>query len=440
MAQMSRQSSSKSISNSESTTLFSSLVLAACQEGVQDEKCVVAQFRTTIEQRASFAKHLSTCTRDRIAIEWVIDIADETNGWFYGTAYHYDDITQMLHVMVPDKQNPSFDGNVLLDYRSVHLIECVDGRTDALFNKIVRESVVRVKWEVDWFEEDAPGGSFAVGASNQGGKWIQSCARYYLRIANQVLVEDDAISPSTITSKGFVMLTADTNLKLKCCLKGKGQDDFDRLVTDGSVVSTTEVLEGAKRSLLETEKQSLEMSRRSSDIGGNGDREETVSVRKLADMSRRLKGCVSDLLDEREKMTIDRSKMSQMFQSFTINGDLDAGLSLLADAEKVALKDNKKKNIETSDIIYDGDKGDVDGIGIDDAEARAEDTWLLMQKLDKSAVKLLRLGGDSGTRAAGELEFLRRSQRKMKKEIEEKDREIQSLYASRKNSSNRQAI
>jgi len=41
------------------------------------------------------------------------DIADESNGWFYGTAYHFDDTTNMVHVMVPDKHNPSFDGHVM---------------------------------------------------------------------------------------------------------------------------------------------------------------------------------------------------------------------------------------------------------------------------------------------------------------------------------------
>ena len=46
----------------------------------------------------------------------VIDVDDvyndESNGWFYATAYHYNDQTQMLHVMVPDKENPTFDGKV----------------------------------------------------------------------------------------------------------------------------------------------------------------------------------------------------------------------------------------------------------------------------------------------------------------------------------------
>jgi len=81
-------------------------------------------------------------------VEWVIDIADESSGWFYGTAYHFDDTTRMIHVMVPDKHNPTFDGHVLLDYRTVHLIECVDGKTDALFNKIVRESIIKIRWYV----------------------------------------------------------------------------------------------------------------------------------------------------------------------------------------------------------------------------------------------------------------------------------------------------
>ena len=63
----------------------------------------------------------------------------------------------------------------------------MDGKTDALFNKIVRESVVKVRWEVDWFEEDAPVDNAIL--PEQGGRWPQSCARYYLRIVNQVLVD-----------------------------------------------------------------------------------------------------------------------------------------------------------------------------------------------------------------------------------------------------------
>ena len=132
-----------------------SLITASISEDVIEERCVVDNYRTTAEQRDKLIDLLRTCPRDRVPLEWVIDIADETNGWFYGTAYHYDDTTNMLHVMVPDKENPTFDGPVYLDHRTVHLVECVDGNTEALFNKIIRENIIRVKWEVDWFEEDA---------------------------------------------------------------------------------------------------------------------------------------------------------------------------------------------------------------------------------------------------------------------------------------------
>ena len=148
-----------------------SLVDSCIRKGVEEDKCVVTQFRTTFRQKYDFENYISSHPRDRIPIEWIIDIADETNGWFYGTAYHFNDKTHMLHVMVPDKHNPSFDGEVLLDHRTVHLIECADGKSDALFNKIVRDSVMRVKWEVDWFEEDP------AAPDSAKGRWISSSAR-----------------------------------------------------------------------------------------------------------------------------------------------------------------------------------------------------------------------------------------------------------------------
>ena len=70
-----------------------SLLLSSTREGVETEKCVVAQHRTTIAQRDAFVEHIGEHDTDRIPIEWVIDIADEKNGWFYGTAYHFDDTT-----------------------------------------------------------------------------------------------------------------------------------------------------------------------------------------------------------------------------------------------------------------------------------------------------------------------------------------------------------
>lgn len=160
-----------------------SLAAESVREGIEDEKCVVAQYRTNFQQRQLMSRLLDNSSLTSIPIEWVIDIADESNGWFYGTAYHYNDATQMLHVMVPDKQSPTFEGHVQLDHRTVHLIECVDGQSMALFNKIVRDSIIKIKWALEWYEEPD-------GDNNGNSGWISSFARYYIRMANQLLVED----------------------------------------------------------------------------------------------------------------------------------------------------------------------------------------------------------------------------------------------------------
>lgn len=398
-----------------------SLVKSAAEPGVEDDKCVVEQYRTTKKQRITFENHISTCSKDSVPIEWVIDIADQTNGWFYGTAYHFNDTTNMLHVMVPDKQNPSFDGSVLLDHRTVHLIECVDGKTDALFNKIIRDSVVKVRWDVDWFEEDAtPASSPVQKSSNEVvQRWVESAARYYLRIANQLLVEDDNFGQNG--SRGFVMITADMNVRLKYCLKGKGQEDFDRLVTDGSVLSSPEVLEAAKISMAEMMSDLDDVnSRRSSATTLKSDKNEVISIRTLAEMSRGIRECISDLLDEREKAASDRSKIAIDFKLFTMDGDLDAGLKLYTDSEEISQKDEIRDRYLTA--IKNGDEAVRD-----ESEATADEVWMLAEKIEKTAIKLLRAGGDTNSNAAEELEFLRRSQKKMMRELEEKDKEIEAL-------------
>jgi hypothetical protein len=58
-----------------------------------------------------------------------------------------------------------------------------------------------------------------------------------------LLVEDKEVGQDT---RGFVILTADLNLKLLACHKNKGLDDFNRLVMEGSVQSTPEALAAAK--------------------------------------------------------------------------------------------------------------------------------------------------------------------------------------------------
>ena len=399
----------------------SSLIARAIADGVEDEKCVVAQYRTTLEQKQRFIKVVETNDATKIPIEWVIDIADESNGWFYGTAYHFDDATQMLHVMVPDKQNPSFDGHVPLDHRTVHLIECADGNSEALFNKINRDSVVKVRWEVEWFEEGA-GTQHQVpnDTSTPLGRWVPSIARYYIRIANQLLVEDEDFGND---SKGFVMLTADLNLRLKRCQKEKGVEDFNRLVAEGLVQSAPDALQPYREP---SRNQNNNNSTDGRSGGGGGGRSAPSTgnappVRKILDMSHGLKECLSDLLDERERMSADKVKVAKAFSAFALHGDLDAGLKLLQHVDEINLKERKKKN------------GDVEH---DVMEAAADEAWYLCQRLEKSAHKLLKSGiGEStnnnsnniSTAQLEELEMLRQQKKKLQKELEEKDAQLEAM-------------
>ena len=261
--------------------------------------------------------------------------------------------------MVPDKQNPTFDGQVVVDYRTVHLIECVDGKTDALFNKIVRDSFTKVKWEVDWFEDETPSSETDATKGQAAGKWSSSMARYYIRIANQLLLEDmDAKG-----ARGFVMLTADLNVKLKKCLKGKGKEDYVRLIEDG-------IVQCGPDALTEDDGKSHKNKIDSSSMISN------AVINKVEDMAKALKECVSDLLDEREAFTSERLKMAGIFKSFALDGDLDAGMTLLDQMSKIA---EKEKNKSSNKVAEDDD---------DYMEVVAEDTWHLVNKIEKGIQRL----------------------------------------------------
>eukprot|EP00598_Pedospumella_elongata_P016784 CAMPEP_0185015064 /NCGR_PEP_ID=MMETSP1098-20130426/99629_1 /TAXON_ID=89044 /ORGANISM="Spumella elongata, Strain CCAP 955/1" /LENGTH=453 /DNA_ID=CAMNT_0027544177 /DNA_START=147 /DNA_END=1509 /DNA_ORIENTATION=- len=445
-------------------TPVESLAAASIKEKVEDEKCVVAQYRTTTKQKNAFAQHLATCNKNSVPIEWVIDIADESNGWFYGTGYHYDDTTQMLHVMVPDKENPTFDGQVLLDHRTVHLIECVDGKSDALFNKIVRDSVIKVKWDVEWFEEAEDGqGEYKAGletaplkvkwdvewfeeaedgqGESQGwagdgttGSWIHSSARYYIRIANQLLVEDKDLGQE---SRGFVIITADLNLKLLKCHKGKGIDDFSRLINEGVVQSSPEAAEVARTTL---SPQSTPVhansgfrsngdsaSRPFSSAKDNYSAEDTTSpaanntvltpATKLADMSTGLRECVVDILDDRDRMKSEANQLADSFHAFALEGDLDEGLKLMQHFESVRAKAEKARAAQDSDLIVPDDADDK-------IEAIADDAIYLAQKLERNLTKIVRAGGEVSTSAEEEIESLRRSLRKARSDLQAKEDEL----------------
>jgi hypothetical protein len=413
-----------------------SLVDSSVEEGVESEKCVVAQYRTSGDQKATFINHLKTCSRNKVPIEWVIDIADESNGWFYGTAYDFDDATQMLHVMVPDKLNPSFDGSVLLDHRTVHLIECVDGVSDALFNKVIRDSIVKVKWDVEWFEEtgDDPHAAHSAGVQpNEDGvmgKWVASSARYYIRMANQLLVEDENFGQD---SRGFVMLTADLNVKLLNCHKGRGQDDFNRLVAENITQSTPEAMDSVREYMRAQEgfggdkASPVHQQRHLSDNNlGSRDKDrdrrpagndDVPSIRKLTDLSGALRDAMGDVLDSKLRAKKQHVRLAKQFNSFALDGDLDAGLAIMSEMEEILEKARKEK--ESAD----------DDDNRDEELDLFEDTFAMTKKLEKGLSKVLKAGDSANGGAVDDIEALKKQQKKMKDDLRERDREIEALKA-----------
>lgn len=436
-----------------------SLATMASRPGVEDEKCVVAQFRTTAKQREDFAKLLEQHPRNKIPLEWIIDIADETSGWFYATAYDYDDSTNMLHIMVPDKTNPTFDGKVVLDHRTVHLIECVDGKSDALFNRIVRDSVIKVKWDVEWFEEDNDSNEDLNGGVK--GRWIASSARYYIRIANQILVEDTYSGDGI---RGYVMLLADQNVRLLHCHKGRGLEDFSRLISENVVQHIPEALDagdvppsmddldlgeiyGQKSSEnIVMGSKPVNMKGRGS-ISGNintkpsieathkyspkeSDHSQSFSssdmsyLRKLVDMSRGLRECINDLLDERDSQAMLLEDLASTFKSFALSGDLKEGLHLIEKSDKIIAKKETRENKGSSNNHDNDDEINYDFI--------AEDTWKLSNKLERGLIKHMKNQADFSNMKdmSKEVDHMKRMINKMKQEIDDRDEEIRMLRSN----------
>jgi hypothetical protein len=106
---------------------------------------------------------------------------------------------------------------------------------------------------------------------------------------------------------------------------------------------------------------------------------EDVTIKRLAEMSKVLKDRLADLLDEKEKTFVHRMKIAKLFRSFSMTGDLDAGLKLLIDADEVNMKDEKRRNY----ALNIGEREERD-----ESDSKADEAWTLVLKLEKSAQKL----------------------------------------------------
>lgn len=69
--------------------MLHSVLDAALADGVELEKCVISALKTAPHQKEALLQLVIDNGREELPLEWVIDIADEKNGWFIGTAYEW---------------------------------------------------------------------------------------------------------------------------------------------------------------------------------------------------------------------------------------------------------------------------------------------------------------------------------------------------------------
>ena len=73
---------------------------------------------------------------------------------------------------MPDNSNPTWSGNVQVEYRSLRLLECCDKSSQALFTEIVRGSLVPIDWHVEWCDPEDGGEEEEEEAFfTEGGEW-----------------------------------------------------------------------------------------------------------------------------------------------------------------------------------------------------------------------------------------------------------------------------
>ena len=123
-------------------------------------------------------------------------------------------------------------------------------------------------------------------------------------------------------------------------------------------------------------------------------------------MTRNIRENLTEILEERERLYEDKKKVSKLLTSFALDGDLDCGLKLLS------ITSSEERGKEMDDT--------------------AENTWALCQRLEKGLTRFLKNPGEVPSTTAvsdnaAEIEHLKRSQKKMKKELEEKEAAIEAL-------------
>jgi hypothetical protein len=293
-----------------------------------------------------------------------------------------------------------------------------------LFNKIVRDSVVKIKWDIEWFEEYE---DEVEGDPSGGGEWVPSTARYYLQMINQILVEDSESTEPEVRS--YIMLLADNNVKLLKNHSDKNQEDFYRLVREGIALSSDELKEKAKKYFASIARSPIkDVSTSPSNSAKNTDNKshspknddssyregastggsEISAIKKLAEASSLLRQNISVLAEEREAKKRKMFKYSKAFRSFAIEKDLLAANALFDEFSVLNLNKSNKEEMDSDDI-------------------NAEEALHRAQKIEEGLENILSLDNDDIQSILEEIDLMRKTHKNMLKTLEIRDKEIMKL-------------
>ena len=164
---------------------------AACQASATAQ---LPQLNISEKEASSLRQHAGENTT--IQVEWVVDVADNNLNWFVATAYSIDTVRRVLRVAIPDRDEPTWEGDLPLDPKTIHLLECCDSKSIALYKQCCREGSIKCKWTVEWCID---------------GAWFSGEALYYGRLANVVYCSDGR-------NVALHEVTIDENLRLVECL------------------------------------------------------------------------------------------------------------------------------------------------------------------------------------------------------------------------------
>ncbi|CAM9262206.1 unnamed protein product [Choristocarpus tenellus] len=201
------------------------------------ELCITKEEDVALDKLCKEAEAEGGSGLGALPVEWVVDVADQSNQWFVGTAYSYNDEVQSVYVMVPDRYSPVWQGSVPLISWKLRLMECCDTSSSALFKQVVRESAMEVNWRVRCSKESkAVPDAKEVAEDGLPRLLVPARIVIFLPMGSCAIVEEEKHGQDGGKGGAPWLVKLDAYLELvECESEGPAEDAFYGLVEEGTV-------------------------------------------------------------------------------------------------------------------------------------------------------------------------------------------------------------